>query len=382
MQKYRGARLVRAGVIGVVLTILVVLIGLSPEKFVTWATAVRYQAVFTEAGGLKPGNDVVVAGVKVGTVSGVSLDRGDVLVDFTIKASVALGADTSAHIRIGTILGERRLVLESGGHRRLQPLALIPVSRTSSPYSLTDALSELTVNAAGTDTNQLNQSLDTLSATLDRIAPQLGPTFDGLSRLSRSLNSRNESLRDLLRSAAQVTGILSERSQQVNTLFLNANLLMEVLVERRQALVDLLAHTAAVSKQLSGLVADNEAELAPTLDRLNTVAAVLEKNRDNLNQAIPGLRKASITQGEALSSGSWYNAYVGNLLPGPFLQPFIDAAFGVQPRALLTLPNCGGERNRYMPPYIQDHCLNRNETTGPFIQTVPHGAYGLPGPTP
>lgn len=382
MQKYRGARLVRAGFIGVVLATLVVLIGLSPERLVTWATAIRYQAVFTEAGGLSPGNDVVVSGVKVGTVSGVSLHRGDAYVDFTVKGSVPLGSETTAHIKIGTVLGERKLTLQPVGNGRLHPLDVIPISRTSSPYSLTDALSELTTNAAGTDTNQLNLSLDTLSSTLDRIAPQLGPTFDGLSRLSQSINGRNDSLRELLRTAADVTGILSERSQQVNTLILNANLLLEVLVEQRQAIVDLLANTAAVSQQLSGLVADNEAELAPTLDRLNTVAAVLEKNRENLNQAIPNLKKASITQGEALASGSWYNAFVGNLLPGPFLQPFMDAAFGVQPRALLTLPNCGGERNGFKPPYNFDHCLNRNETTGPYIHTVPHGIHGLPGPTP
>ena len=79
----------------------------------------------------------------------------------------------------------------------------IPTSRTSSPYSLTDAVSDLTTNTAGTDTESLNQSLDTLSATLDQIAPQLGPTFDGLSRLSQSLNNRNESLAELLKTAAR-----------------------------------------------------------------------------------------------------------------------------------------------------------------------------------
>ena len=45
--------------------------------------------------------------------------------------------------------------------------------------------------------------------TIDQIAPQLGPTFDGLTRLSRALNSRNDTLRELLKSAADVTGVLS-----------------------------------------------------------------------------------------------------------------------------------------------------------------------------
>ncbi|WP_102142331.1 MCE family protein [Mycobacterium hubeiense] len=328
MLKYRGSQLVRAGFIGVVLIILVIAVGLQPERLLQWATALRYQALFTEAGGVTVGNDVTVSGIKVGSVSSVKLENGDALVGFTVDGKYALGSDTTAHIRTGTLLGERVLALESAGSGTLDPRDTIPTSRTSSPYSLTDAVSDLTTNTAGTDTDMLNQSLDTLAATLDQIAPQLGPTFDGLSRLSQSLNNRNESLAELLRTAGDVTGILSERSQQVNTLILNANDLIAVLNERRQAIVSLLASVSAVSKELTGLVADNEHQLAPALERLNSVTAMLEKNRDNLAKMLPGAAKYYLTQGEIVSNGAYYNALVPNLVFGQILQPFLDYAFG------------------------------------------------------
>src|SRR3984957_18836551 len=97
----------------------------------------------------------------------------------------------------------------------MHPNDIIPLSRTTSPYMLTDAVSDLTTDAAGTDTASLNQSLDTLSSTLDRIAPQLGPTFDGLTRVSRALNERDGTLRELLKDSGAVTDILAKRSQQV-----------------------------------------------------------------------------------------------------------------------------------------------------------------------
>jgi phospholipid/cholesterol/gamma-HCH transport system substrate-binding protein len=125
-----------------------------------------------------------------------------------------------------------------------------------------------------------------------------------------------------------VSGILSERSQQVNTLILNANDLLDVLAQRRAAIVDLLQNTSAVAKQLSGLVADNEKELAPTLDKLNSVTAMLEKNRDNIAKALPGLSKFSLSLGETVSGAPYYNAFVANLQPGALLQPFMDYAFG------------------------------------------------------
>jgi phospholipid/cholesterol/gamma-HCH transport system substrate-binding protein len=328
MEKYRGSQLVRAGFIGVVLIVLVVAVGLQPERLAQWATGISYKALFSEAGGLVAGNEVTVSGIKVGSVSSVELDNGDALVGFTINGKYALGAETTAHIRTGTLLGERVLALESAGSGSLSPNEVIPVSRTSSPYTLTDAISELTSNTEGTEIDTLNQSLDTLSETLDQVAPQLGPTFDGLSRLSRSLNNRNESLAALLRTAGDVTGILSERSGQVNALILNANDLLAVLNERRQAIVSLLANTSAVSQQLTGLVADNEHQLAPALERLNSVTRMLEENRDNIAKILPGLAKYELTQGEIVASGAYYNALVPNLPPAQLLQPFLEYAFG------------------------------------------------------
>ncbi|MFS0896925.1 MCE family protein [Mycolicibacterium litorale] len=354
MRKYRESNLIKAGFIGAMLILLVIAVGLQPERLIQWATSVRHQALFTEAGGITVGNDVTVSGIKIGTVTDVSLSHGDALVTFTTDGRYPLGSQTTAHIRIGSLLGERVLTLESEGSGSLSQSEVIPVSRTSSPYSLTDAVGDLTTNSAGTDTTSLNQSLDTLSATIDQVAPRLGPTFDGLSRLSRSLNSRNENLASLLKSASEVTEVLSQRSQQLNTLILNANDLLGVLNDRRDAIVDLLANTSAVAQQLSGMVAENEAELAPTLQRLNSVEAMLERNRDNIGKILPSLKKFILAQGETLANGPYYNAFVPNLQPAQILQPFMDYAFGFRrgtnagqppdtagPRAELPLPYNG-----------------------------------------
>ncbi|HPZ95993.1 MAG TPA: MCE family protein, partial [Mycobacterium sp.] len=220
------------------------------------------------------------------------------------------------------------LTLESAGNGTLRSTDVIPVTRTGSPFSLSDALGEFAGNTRDTDTAALNQSLDTLSATIDRLAPQLSPTFDGLSRISRALNDRNEALSGLLKSAAQVTAILGERSQQVNTLILNADELLGVLEARRYAIVTLLANTSALSQQLTGLVADSEAELAPALEKLNSVTEVLQRNNDNITKAMAGLAKFQLTQAEAVNNGFYYNAFVANLAPAQTLQPFLDYALG------------------------------------------------------
>lgn len=347
MLKYRRPGLGRVGLLGAVILLLVVAVGLQPERLLSWATDVRYHAEFAEAGGLAEGAEVKVSGVTVGSVTGVALGDRGAFVTFVVDDTVRLGDQTTAHIRTGSLLGARIVTLEPSGGDRMRSSEVIPLSRTGSPYSLNEAVNDLTTNIAATEMTTLNQSLDTLSATLDQVAPQLGPTFDGLSRLSRSLNSRGETLTDLLTSATDVTEILADRGTQVNTLILNANDLLAVLVERRQAISELLANAAAVARHLKGLVADNEAELAPTLERLNSVTAMLENNRDSLAKALPGLKKFQITTSEAVASGPYYSAYVPNLIPPQMLQPFFDYAFGFragdpnQPRALFPWPRNG-----------------------------------------
>ncbi|WP_299572452.1 MCE family protein [uncultured Williamsia sp.] len=347
MNRYRAGDLVRVGILGLVIVVAVILAGLQFEKLWSFSSGVRYTAVFTEAGGLKSGDTVTIGGVEVGAVQGISL-RGDGLVDvdFTVRDGMRLGDTTRASIETQSLLGQRAVVVAPDGTGQLSPSSPIPVARTNSPYSLSDALNGVTRNTAGLDTADLDKALDTLSGTLTATRPELGPTFDGLSRLSRTINARDDSLRDLLDSTSKVTGILATQSAKVNSLILGANDIVDELNARRQQIVDLLANTSAVTEQLTILSRENGDKLAPTLARLNDVTAVLQKNRDNIAKAIPGLAKYATVVGEGVSSGPYYNAYVANLLPGQFIQPFLNGAFGLPPQPL-PLPIVNPD-----PPFI------------------------------
>ncbi|BBY56427.1 MCE family protein [Mycobacterium koreense] len=352
MHRYRGNKLVRTGFIGLVVMILIINVGMKSQQLLTLATAIRYHALFSEAGGLAVGNDVKVSGVTVGSVTDIALEGGSARVTFALSSKIRLGTDTTAHIRTGTLLGERILTLEPSGDGRIGAAGVIPLSRTGSPYSLTDAVGDFAANTADTDTASINDSLDVLSEVIDRIAPQVGPTLDGVTRLSRSLNERDTALADLLKSAASVTGVLSERSNQVNALILNANDLVGVLQSRRYAVVNLLANTSTVARELSTLVAENEEQLAPTLEQLNRVLSVLERNRDNIADALTGLAKYQITQGEAVNSGFYYYGFASNLLPGPAIQPFLDYALGFRRGVNAGQPpDNAGPRSEFPFPY-------------------------------
>ena len=121
----------------------------------------------------------------------------------------------------------------------LKPADVILVTNRR-PYSLTDSLSEFTANTADTDTAQLDQSLNTLSDTIDRISP----TRADVRRVSRFVANAQRAQRVPWQPAQERIECdehpVGEHSQQVNSLLLNANDLIGVLQERRYAIVNLL----------------------------------------------------------------------------------------------------------------------------------------------
>lgn len=90
MHKYRGTRLIRTGLLGLVLVVLIIVVGLQPQQLIQMATSVRYHAEFAEAGGLTAGNEVKVSGVTVGTVSDVELVNGRARVTFALDGKTRL----------------------------------------------------------------------------------------------------------------------------------------------------------------------------------------------------------------------------------------------------------------------------------------------------
>ncbi|WP_137723256.1 MCE family protein [Prescottella subtropica] len=315
---------VRIGIIGVAVSACLVLAGLQYDRLPFLFGGVRYDALFEDAGGLMAGDFVTVAGVNVGKVETIALDGTDVRVTFSMEEGIRLGADTGADIKTNTILGRKSLQVTPEGFDVLAVGGTIPLERTNSPYSLNDALGDLSSTVNDLDTGRLSDSLDAVSESLTDTPPELRTALDGVSRLSESINSRDESLKDLLARAESVTGILADRSDQINALMVDGNQLLGELDRRRNAISELITNISAVSRQLTGLVQDNEQQMKPTLDKLNSVVANLQDNKDNISRALDGLGPYARSLGEAVSSGPFFMAYVANFSVSAMTQTLVD----------------------------------------------------------
>ncbi|MEE2032701.1 MCE family protein [Rhodococcus chondri] len=325
MSSSREPNHVQIGIVGLAVSTALVLAGLQYDQLQFISGGPTYSAQFSDAGGLVPGDDVMISGVNVGDVTDVRLDNQLVLVTFRIRDGIALGDATGADIKTNTVLGRKSLAVRPDGTGVMRPGSVITVDRTNSPYSLTDALGDLTTTVSDLDTDQINESLDALSGSLQDTPPEIRGALEGMTRLSQSINSRDESLLQLLERAESVTGILAERSDQVNALLVDANSLFGELSLRRDAITELIANISSVSRQLTGVVQDNQAQMAPTLEKLNAVTANLQANKENIAGALDGLGPYISALGESVASGPFFNAYVSNVLPAPWWKALVDS---------------------------------------------------------
>jgi phospholipid/cholesterol/gamma-HCH transport system substrate-binding protein len=275
-----------------------------------------YRAAFSTAAGIEKENEVRVAGVRVGKVTGVSLDLPgkQVLVTFQVDRGVALGDETRAAVKLKTLLGTKYLELTPGGTGKLDGGSPIPLARTSVPFQIYDAFNDLSATIDEVDTKQLGKALDVLAETFSDSKGNARSALTGLSALSRTISSRDAELRKLLAGTKTVTAALAARDSELTKLIGDADLVMEVVLARRQIIAKLLDDTAKLSAQLTSLVRDNRAQLDPLLDNLHSVVGVLKANLKPLDAAVAALGPFARYNANATGNGTWLDVYSENLV--------------------------------------------------------------------
>ncbi|MGV0674651.1 MCE family protein [Mycolicibacterium fortuitum] len=364
--------------IGVSITLAAVLVALNYEKLPFVNDGRDYAAYFTEAGGLTSGSTVAVSGYDVGKVSSVELDGPGVLVKFRVTG-VHLGERTEASIRLEGLLGTRHLELTSYGDGELdQP---IPLDRTTPPYELPEALGDLTKTISGLDTDQLSDSLAVLSETFSDTAPALKEAVNGVARVSETLEKRDDQLRNLLKNANKATTVLADRSDKVVSLVRDTNALLAELQSQSSALDHISTNLSALARELKGVVADNKQSLKPMLDKLNGVLTIVDNRKDDVLVALKKLNSYALGLGEAVASGPFFKAYVVNLLPGQFVQPFVDAAFsdlGLDPNVLAPTERADPQTGQPATPPLPVPYPRTGQGGEPHLN-LPDAITGKPG---
>jgi phospholipid/cholesterol/gamma-HCH transport system substrate-binding protein len=232
------------------------------------------------------------------------------VVSFQAKG-VDLHDATTAAIRVKTMLGQKFVAVDPLGTGSLE--GAIPLERTTTPYDVNAAMSDLSETFGEIDTKQLEQSFDALATAFENTPASVQRMVGGLTDLSRTISSRDSALDGLLEATDGVTGTLAERNTELASLINDGSDLLGELQNRREAVHALFVGTTDLAEQLRLLVKDNDKTLAPALDKLDRVTAILNRNQKNIDQALEKLGPYYRVLGAATGNGKWVDAYLCGL---------------------------------------------------------------------
>jgi phospholipid/cholesterol/gamma-HCH transport system substrate-binding protein len=294
-------------IIGAVLGLVVLAISVIPFG------AKSYTAILAQTAGLRVSEDVKVHGVPVGEITGISLDGDQVRIKFTVDKDVRLGKETSAAVKVATLLGTHFLDVRPAGSGEI---SRIPLSRTSVPYNLQDVLEKGTGTLQKLDPLLLAKALTEASKTLDATSAGLGPALEGVARLSEAVTARSGQTAELFTAARQITDQLGDSSVDIVELMKQSNLVLTEINSRRKAIHTLLTETTALAENLGGIINDTKADLGPAFRQLNQVLATLRQQDKVLRSLLDNVAPAVRYVANATGNGPWGDLFVnGSAIP-------------------------------------------------------------------
>src|SRR6185312_2536594 len=244
------------GIMGIIVTILVIGVGQSFTSVPMIFARPSYFGQFSDTGGINKGDKVRIAGMEVGKIEELKIDGDHIVMKFSIGTN-RIGTESRLAVKTDTILGKKVLEIEARGNKLLQPNDTLPIGQSTTPYQIYDAFFDVTKAAKDWDITSVKESLHVLSQTIDQTYPHLSATLDGVANFSDTIGKRDEEIKHLLAQANQVASILGDRSQQVDRLLVNAKTLLAAFEERGRAIDALLGNISSFSTQLAGVINDN-----------------------------------------------------------------------------------------------------------------------------
>lgn len=273
-----------------------------------------YYAELEHSAGLRVGEEVQVAGVGVGEVRKIELKDRKVRIEFTVDSSIDLGRETTAEVKVATLLGTHFLLVSPQGGGDLAD-DTVPLAQTRVPYNLQDVINETGSLAEDLDVNMISKALGEVAHTMDVTSEEFLPALQGVSDLSKVLASRSAEIGELLESTSTFSGQLAENTGDITVLMKQSNVLLANLLQRRDDLHALLVDLRSVGEELSTLMAENKGKVGPMLASINGTIKVLTTNHKTLGEVADLLGPMARYLANSTGSGSWLDQYMPEATP-------------------------------------------------------------------
>lgn len=305
MKSFRERRPWLVGSIGLLLIAAGVAAAFSINKLPQLRGVYKLSADLKDAAGLQPGNEVRIAGVRVGRVTHISLTPTAARIEMEVEDHVRIPEETRLEVKLKTLLGQKfidlqlpRAYVEAASRGRdpdavtdgyLDEGAVIPRSQTSIPYEIYQAANEGTQILSEIDKRALRRLLQVTGNVVGASKDELRKALTGIDRAGTVLRRNGEGISELLRNANRLSGVLARNDQNLDAIFRRANEVLGTLADKRARISSLLAATNDLTRDLGLLIRSARGSLQTGSADLASILTAVEDELGSLDAALAEL---------------------------------------------------------------------------------------------
>jgi phospholipid/cholesterol/gamma-HCH transport system substrate-binding protein len=272
-----------------------------------------YNALFTDVTGLQSGDDVRIAGVRVGEVEDIAVKNRNVAqVTLSVDDDRALAVSTRALIRYRNLVGQRYVALSegAGSDRRLSEGQTIPLRQTTPALDLTVLFNGFKPLFAALSPQDVNAFAFEVVKTLQGEGGTINSLLGRTASLTTTLADRDEVIGRTVDNLNTVLGTVDERDAQLSGMIAELQRFVSGLAEDRKAIGASLGNIAGLAESTAGLVEDARPAIRTDVRELGEVTGNLDDNRQVVDTFLTNFPNKLNTLTRTATYGSWFNFYL------------------------------------------------------------------------
>jgi phospholipid/cholesterol/gamma-HCH transport system substrate-binding protein len=296
------------GIVGII-SILAIAAGLALAFSIPDMTALRgvytLSADLEDAAGVQPGNEIRVAGVRVGRVTGVQLRPGAARIEMEIESDIQIPERSRAEVKLKTLLGQKFIEIKfprtylAAASEGKDPTAasgdfysdgdVIPKSSTDVPFEIYQAATEGTETLEKIDKAALRDLIDVLGETVGATKDELSRALGSIEQVGEVLDDKGPEISTLLTNLEDVSGTLATKDEELDKLLVRGADVLKLLADQRQEISSLVAATSDLGNNLGLLIQAARGNVELGVNDLNDILLLVEGEIDTIGVALDEL---------------------------------------------------------------------------------------------
>lgn len=302
-----GRSAIKFAAFGVVCLVLLALLGIKIGNLSFFSSRHTYYAQVSDVTGLNTGDDVDIAGVPVGQVSGIAVQRAHALVTLSVQNQVKLRSASDFGVRWRNVIGQKVMYLYPSAHgRQLPPGSTLPLSHDVSDASVNALLNSLGPFLQSINPSEGNAFVRGVSGAIEGDTAQINQLLDSGAAVSKTVGDMNTQVGAIIGNLDQVMTAIASRSGDLGTLVSNLQVLSQSLASHNTLLDDVVGNLSQVSSDLASLLGANQGNLSSSISSLDAVLSTLNQNQQNLSKGLSGLGEGLAPYTEISAWGQWF----------------------------------------------------------------------------